>query len=1100
MNLNNSVSIRLGVEGDKVVNEAVREIGRTVRTTMDQSAAATEEAGRKFDQLARRLDPVAAAAARLANAQAIADRAVASGARSQEDASRLIEAAQARYAVAAQKTVETTGLARHEMVNLGRQAQDVAVSLAGGQSPMMVLMQQGSQVADIFTSSKAGPTAALRSLGATAASVATSVIGVGAIVVGALGVAGYAYANFIDQQRQLERALNGVGRAAGASADGLRAYGVAGAARAGLSGSQGVELAGQFAGTGRISGQMIPGLIEQTARYSRAFGIDLADAGKEVADAFASPAKGADKLNERLGFLDAATRQNIRTLEAQGNVFGAQRALFDAFSNDLKNATDNTGLFERALRAVKGVWGDFEQGVGARFAPSTQQNIDALEEQLRQLRERPRGYFSRNPRDEGKLEDSLAQERAKQVEEIIKAEARKAEQDARRRSIEADDLVRQIRPELGERQGLADRKALLERALGDPEVVKRLGVAADDAKDALGRVSTQLANWRTPLGRLVQDGALAVQGIEAVTFAQKASVAAEQARLAVLRESGDTMRAAAAAENARNELIAQGNRRGDEMVRDAARNLSIAGLNPRDRARRQIDFEIDDFKRAYAPKSGDLKPYEASGPFASLTPSVDRASKALDALASSAGRASGAVGGGASSLPIFAQGSALLDAIMRAEGTARTGDPYNTSLGYRRSPKPLTSMTLDESLAWGEQIARDEMAKRGISRGEASSAKGAFQIVNSTQRDAMKALGLSGDMLFSPEIQRQMAMWIFKTQGVGAWEGFKNGGAANDNPVRPLASRAGEQAERARQDRYREYDQSRVAEMVRDANNEIEQQNRLLDANVASFGKSTKEIAQARKEQELRIQAVRMGLPIDDELAQKFAEIARRAGEVAQRSEDVAKAQGKLVGAMDGVRSGARDFLGTFVSDLRNGQSASKSFEDAITKLADKLISVGLDKLIEGIFGETGKVGGGVGGGMIAQFFKFLGFAEGGVMSSAGPIPLRTYAAGGVAYSPQFSIFGEGGSPEAYVPLRSGAIPVTLHSRAANSNQAQAAPVFVNVIGAPKGARTEESTDSRGGRRIDVILDENVARSMASDRGAQAMAAAYGARRVTAQR
>lgn len=1095
MNLNNSVSIRLGVEGDKVVNEAVREIGRTVRTTMDQSAAATEEAGRKFDQLARRLDPVAAAAARLANAQAIADRAVASGARSQEDASRLIEAAQARYAVAAQKTVETTGLARHEMVNLGRQAQDVAVSLAGGQSPMMVLMQQGSQVADIFTSSKAGPTAALRSLGATAASVATSVVGIGAVVVGSLGVAGYAYASFIDQQRQLERALNGVGRAAGASADGLRAYGVAGAARAGLSGSQGVELAGQFAGTGRISGQMIPGLIEQSARYSRVFGTDLADAAKEIGDAFASPAKGADKLNERLGFLDAATRQNIRTLEAQGNVLGAQRALFAAFSADLATATERTGLLERAWRSIKGAWGSFEQGVGSLVDPSIQQRIDVIEGMTR--RRNVFGTTTRlTPAQQSELEDLRRQLR----EAEQKAEQQRIEQDARRRSIEADDLVRQIRPELGERQGLTDRKALLESALGDPEVVKRLGVAADDAKDALGRVSTQLANWRTPLGRLVQDGALAVQGIEAVTFAQKASVAAEQARLAVLRESGDTMRAAAAAENARNELIAQGNRRGDEMVRDAARSLSLAGLDPRERARRQIDFEIDDFKRAYAPKSGDLKPYEASGPFASLTPSVDRASKALDALASSAGRASGAVGGGASSLPIFAQGSALLDAIMRAEGTARTGDPYNTSLGYRRSPKPLTSMTLDESLAWGEQIARDEMAKRGISRGEASSAKGAFQIVNSTQRDAMKALGLSGDMLFSPEIQRQMAMWIFKTQGIGAWEGFKNGGAANDNPVRPLASRAGEQAERARQDRYREYDQSRVAEMVRDANNEIEQQNRLLDANVASFGKSTKEIAQARKEQELRIQAVRMGLPIDDELAQKFAEIARRAGEVAQRSEDVAKAQGKLVGAMDGVRSGARDLLGTFVSDLRNGQSASKSFEDAITKLADKLISVGLDKLIEGIFGETGKVGGGVGGGMIAQFFKLLGFAEGGVMSSAGPIPLRTYAAGGVAYSPQFSIFGEGGSPEAYVPLRSGAIPVTLHGRAANSNQAQAAPVFVNVIGAPKGARTEESTDSRGGRRIDVILDENVARSMASDRGAQAMAAAYGARRVTAQR
>ncbi|WP_315742843.1 MULTISPECIES: phage tail length tape measure family protein [unclassified Bradyrhizobium] len=46
------------------------------------------------------------------------------------------------------------GLARHELINLSRQAQDIAVSLASGQSPFTVLMQQGTQVADIFSTSK----------------------------------------------------------------------------------------------------------------------------------------------------------------------------------------------------------------------------------------------------------------------------------------------------------------------------------------------------------------------------------------------------------------------------------------------------------------------------------------------------------------------------------------------------------------------------------------------------------------------------------------------------------------------------------------------------------------------------------------------------------------------------------------------------------------------------------------------------------------------------------------------------------------------------------------------------------------------------------
>jgi hypothetical protein len=47
-------------------------------------------------------------------------------------------------------------LARYELINLGRQAQDVGVSLMGGQSPLTVLAQQGSQIFDVFSSSKTG--------------------------------------------------------------------------------------------------------------------------------------------------------------------------------------------------------------------------------------------------------------------------------------------------------------------------------------------------------------------------------------------------------------------------------------------------------------------------------------------------------------------------------------------------------------------------------------------------------------------------------------------------------------------------------------------------------------------------------------------------------------------------------------------------------------------------------------------------------------------------------------------------------------------------------------------------------------------------------
>jgi hypothetical protein len=48
-------------------------------------------------------------------------------------------------------------------------------------------------------------------------------------------------------------------------------------------------------------------------------------------------------------------------------------------------------------------------------------------------------------------------------------------------------------------------------------------------------------------------------------------------------------------------------------------------------------------------------------------------------------------------------------------------------------------------------------------------------------------------------------------------------------------------------------------------------------------------------------------------------------------------------------------------------------------------------------------------------------------MTGDGPVPLKKYANGGIASSPQLAMFGEGSQPEAYVPLPDGRrIPVAM--------------------------------------------------------------------------
>ena len=47
-----------------------------------------------------------------------------------------------------------TKASRYELINLSRQFQDIGVSLYSGQSPLTVLVQQGSQIYDVFSSSE----------------------------------------------------------------------------------------------------------------------------------------------------------------------------------------------------------------------------------------------------------------------------------------------------------------------------------------------------------------------------------------------------------------------------------------------------------------------------------------------------------------------------------------------------------------------------------------------------------------------------------------------------------------------------------------------------------------------------------------------------------------------------------------------------------------------------------------------------------------------------------------------------------------------------------------------------------------------------------
>lgn len=96
---------------------------------------------------------------------------------------------------------------------------------------------------------------------------------------------------------------------------------------------------------------------------------------------------------------------------------------------------------------------------------------------------------------------------------------------------------------------------------------------------------------------------------------------------------------------------------------------------------------------------------------------------------------------------------------------------------------------------------------------------------------------------------------------------------------------------------------------------------------------------------------------------------------------------------------------------------------------------------------------------------SFFGFADGGVMTADGPLPLQGYASGGIANSPQLAVFGEGSRPEAYVPLPDGrTIPVTMSAGAAGTGLGSGTVFNISVNVSDAGASTRG--DNAGGRDL----------------------------------
>lgn len=257
------------------------------------------------------------------------------------------------------------------------QMTDIVTSLAAGQRPLQVLLQQGGQLKDVFGG--IGPAA--RAMGGYVLGLVNPVT----LAAAAVGVLSYAFLQAEKELRGFQNAATLSGNAIGMSAG---QYAVMRDSIEGIAGTKGKAAAvlTEIAATGRISADSVRGVAEAAILMERATGQAVKKTIEEFVKLRDEPAKAAAELNRQYGFLTAAVYEQIRALEDQGKKSDAARLAEKTYAEALKEraqtVVDNAGIMEKAWngvgKAAKWAWDRMldvgrEKSIADQFAEASAQ-------------------------------------------------------------------------------------------------------------------------------------------------------------------------------------------------------------------------------------------------------------------------------------------------------------------------------------------------------------------------------------------------------------------------------------------------------------------------------------------------------------------------------------------------------------------------------------------------------------------------------------------------------------------------------------------------------------------------------------------------------
>lgn len=450
------------------------------------------------------------------------------------DSALRIQQSFSRQESAARKAGISVGQYNAAMRMLPAQFTDIATQLAGGQSPWLILLQQGGQVKDSF----GGVIPTFRAL---LGSISPVMLGIGALssATGALLYTWYAGSSTLSD---FNKTLVLSGNASGLTADRMLTLARSGQS-AGLTFNQTSKALTELINAGVRAGAHFDDMSQAVARFTEASGVPVDKVAAAYGKLTTDPTSGLIAMARQFHNVTAEQIAHVAQLQRAGDEAGALKAANDAatagFNDQTKSIRDNMGSIETAAdtlkRAFKSMW-DAALDVGR---PDTAQEMVAkaeaafkkadeiwnLRKDDRYVNDEARARFW-NDRETARLALDMAQQQAgiSKANEANASREAVAESDRQKYAAQAQSNYVKTQSAL---EKYTSRQNELNKALKDGRILQadyniNMAAAKKEYEDSLKKPT----KGRTPGGAKLTDS----------TSAQTLEL---QTQLEVLREHSD---------------------------------------------------------------------------------------------------------------------------------------------------------------------------------------------------------------------------------------------------------------------------------------------------------------------------------------------------------------------------------------------------------------------------------------------------------------------------------------------------------------------------------------------------------------------------------